>query len=103
MKKLFALLCIIGILWPYFNIYQFIEANNWQWSMALFFEQINLNYAMKMLTADLTVAASTFFIFIIYKLRVKDLSFKEFLKYFISLFMIGFSFALPLYLYDHYK
>ena len=103
MKKLFALLCVIGVVSPYYNIYKFIEANNWDWSTALFFDQINLNYAMKILNADLTVAATTFLIFIIYKLKVNSINLTQFLKYFLSLFIVGFSLALPLYLYDNYK
>ena len=103
MKNLFALLCVLGIVFPYYNIYKFIEANNWEWSTALFFEQINLNYAMKILNADLTVAATTFLVFLIYKLKTKDIQLKQFLKYFASLFLVGFSLALPLFLYDNYN
>jgi hypothetical protein len=103
MKKLLALLCVLGIALPYYNIYKFIEANNWEWSTALFFEQINLNYAMKILNADLTVAATTFLVFLVYKLKIKDIQLKHFLKYFASLFLVGFSLALPLYFYDNYN
>ena len=103
MKKLFTLLCVLGVVLPYYNIYKFIEANNWEWSTALFFEQINLNYGMKILNADLTVAATTFLIFILYKVKVKYISTKQFLKYVVSLFIVGFSLALPLYLYDNDK
>ena len=103
MKKLFALLCLVGVILPYYNIYKFIEANNWEWSTALFFEQINLNYAMKILNVDLTLSALTFLLFIFYKLKINDLKLKQFLKYFVSLFIVGFSLALPLYLYDNYK
>lgn len=103
MKKIFALLCVVGVVLPYYNIYKFIETNNWEWSTKLFFEQINLNYGMKILNADLTVAATTFLIFIIYKLKIKYISLRQFLKYFISLFIVGFSLALPLYFYDNYN
>ncbi len=103
MKKLFAILCIFGVILPYYNIYKFIEANNWEWSTTLFFEQINLNYAMKILNVDLTLSALTFLLFIFYKLKINDLKLKQFLKYFVSLFIVGFSLALPLYLYDNYK
>ena len=103
MKKVFAILCIIGIAFPYYYIFKFIEANNWEWSTAFFFEQINLNYGMKILNADLTVAATTFLIFILYKVKVKYISMKQFLKYVVSLFIVGFSLALPLYLYDNYN
>ena len=103
MKKVFALLCILGTLYPYYFIFKFIEANNWEWSTSLFFEQIHQNYAMSILIADLTVAATSFFIFLIYRLKVKAISKKQFIKYLISLFIVGFSLALPLYLYDNYE
>lgn len=103
MKKLLALLCILGIALPYYNIYKFIEANDWDWSTPLFFEQINLNYAMKILNADLTLAATTFLVFLVFKLKTKDLQIKQFFKYFASLFLVGFSLALPLYFYDNYN
>ena len=103
MKKVFATLCIMGIAFPYYYIFKFIEANNWEWSTSLFFEQINQNYAMSILNADLTVAASSFLIFLMYNLKVKTISKVQFIKYLISLFMVGFSLSLPLYLYDNYK
>ena len=103
MKKLLAILCVLGVVLPYYNIYKFIEENNWEWSTALFFEQINLNYAMKILNADLTIAATTFLVFLIYKLVAKDIKLKQFLLYFASLFLVGFSLALPLYLYTNYN
>ncbi|MDA9252741.1 DUF2834 domain-containing protein [Flavobacteriaceae bacterium] len=103
MKKVFAILCVVGIAFPYYYIFKFIEANNWEWSTSLFFEQINLNYAMSILNADLTIAATSFLIFLIYRLRVKSISKSQFIKYLVSLFMVGFSLALPLYLYDNYK
>jgi hypothetical protein len=57
---------------------------------------------MKILNADLTIAASTFLIFLIYRLKVKAINKKQFIKYLASLFLVGFSLALPWYLYDHY-
>ena len=103
MKKVFAILCVVGIAFPYYYIFKFIEANNWDWSTSLFFEQINLNYAMSILNADLTIAATSFLIFLIYRLRVKSISKSQLIKYLVSLFMVGFSLALPLYLYDNYR
>lgn len=103
MKSVFAILSIVGITIPYYYIYKFIEMNNWEWSTSLFFEQIDLNYAMNILSADLTIAATSFMIFIIYRLKVKAISRNQFIKYLVSLFMVGFSLALPLYLYDNYK
>ena len=89
MKKVFLLLAIAGVAAPYYFIYKFIEANNWEWSTALFFEQINANAGMKILNADLTVAATTFLVFIIYKRSVKSISTKRFITYFASLFLVG--------------
>ena len=103
MKKIFALMCFLGIALPYYNIYKFIEVNNWEWSTSLFFEQITANPGVKILNADLTVAATTFLVFIIYKRSTNALSTKRFLAYFSSLFMVGFSLAFPLYLYHNYK
>ena len=77
MKKVFAILCFVGIAFPYYYIFRFIEANNWEWSTSLFFEQINQNYAMSILNADLTIAATSFLIFLIYRLRVKAISNKS--------------------------
>ena len=103
MKKVFAILCVVGIAFPYYYIFKFIEANNWEWSTSLFFQQINLNYAMGILNADLTIAAISFLIFLVHRLRVKAINKSQFIKYLVSLFMVGFSLALPLYLYDNYK
>ena len=103
MKKVFVILCIVGIAFPYYYIFKFIEANNWEWSTSLFFEQINLNYAMSILNADLTIAAISFLVFLVHRLRVKAINKSQFIKYLVSLFMVGFSLALPLYLYDNYK
>ena len=101
-EKIFAILCILGTAYPYYYIFKFIETNNWEWSTSLFFEQIHQNYAMSILIADLTIAATSFLIFLFYKLRVKAISNNQFIKYLVSLFMVGFSLALPLYLYDNY-
>ena len=103
MKNRFLLLAIAGVAAPYYFIYKFIEANNWEWSMYLFFEQITANPGVKILNADLTVAASTFLVFIIYKRSTNALSTKRFFAYFASLFLVGFSLAFPLYLYHNYK
>lgn len=103
MKKVFALLCIVGVIYPYYYIFKFIETNNWEWSTSLFFKQINQNYAMNILNADLTIAAISFLIFLIYRLRVKAIKKNQFIKYLVSLFIVGFSLALPLYLYDNYN
>ena len=103
MKNVFAILSALGIIVPYYFIYKFIESNNWEWSTSLFFEQVDLNYAMNILSADLTIAATSFMVFLVYKFKTKSISQIQFVKYVFSLFLVGFSLALPLYLYDNYR
>jgi sugar phosphate permease len=50
-----------------------------------------------MIAMDLTVAATAFLIFLIYQSKKNNL---KILKYIICLFIVGFSLAFPLYLYD---
>ena len=103
MKNVFLFFAIAGIVAPYYYIFKFIEANNWEWSTSLFFQQINATPGMKILNADLTVAATTFLVFIIYKRSINALSTKQFLTYFASMFLVGFSLAFPMYLYHNYN
>tara|TARA_X000000950_G_C13885634_1_gene648687 strand:+ start:845 stop:1003 length:159 start_codon:yes stop_codon:yes gene_type:complete len=49
---------------------------------------------------DLAVAATSFLIFLIYKFKKTPL---KIIRYLICLFLVGFSLALPLYLYDHHN
>ena len=63
MKKIFLLLCFLGIAFPYYYLFQYIELNNWEWSLSQFFADANSNFASAMLSADLSVAALSFFIF----------------------------------------
>ena len=53
-----------------------------------------------MLSADLGVAAMSFFIFIIYAFKNQPL---KVLKYTACMFLVGFSLAMPVFLYDNYK
>ena len=59
MKKIFLLLCFLGIALPYYNLYKYLEQKNWEWSLTEFFAEANSNYASSMLSADLGVAALT--------------------------------------------
>ena len=65
-----------------------------------FFTDANVNFASSMLSADLGVAAMTFFIFIIYAFKNQPL---KLLKYTACMFLVGFSLAMPVFLYDNYK
>ncbi len=98
MKKLFLLLCILGVVLPYYHLINFLILNDG--SMEGFFSDIFSTHPVAMISMDLTVAATTFLIFLIYK------AFKDRLnitKYVVSMFLVGFSLALPLYLYDNYE
>ena len=98
MKKIYLTLCILGIALPYYNLFNFLKINNW--SMDGFFSLLYENYAVSMLSMDLTVAASSFLIFLIYSYRKSPI---KIIKYLLPMFLVGFSLALPLYLYDNHK
>lgn len=96
MKKFFLILCILGVLLPYYNLIQFLLNNNW--SMNGFFESLFSTYPNAMISSDIAVAATAFLFFLIYKQKTKKI---KIFKYVLSLFLVGFSLSLPLYLYDH--
>ena len=97
MKKIYLILCILGTILPYYNLYKFLELNNW--SMEGFWGLLYENYAVSMISYDLSIAAITFLIYIIYTYWSKP---KKIFKYLLP-FFIGFSLALPFYLYDTYE
>ena len=101
MKKIFFILCLLGVILPYYHLINFLQENNW--SMTGFLDQLYSNHAVSMITMDITVAASSFLVYLIYQLSNKKISTKCFVKYIVSLFIVGFSLSLPLYLYDNYK
>ena len=101
MKKLFLIMCVLGIVLPYYQLYYFLLENNW--SMSGFWAEIYSNHAISMITIDITVAATSYLVFIIYKFDNKKIDKVSFIKYMLSLFLVGFSLSMPLYLYDNYK
>ncbi len=101
MKKIFFVLCVLGVVLPYYQLYYFLLDNNW--SMRGFWSEIYSNHAISMITMDITVAATSYFVFIIYKFYNKKIDSSSFIKYMLSLFLVGFSLSMPLYLYDNYK
>ena len=101
MKKLFLIMCVLGIVLPYYQLYYFLLENNW--SMSGFWAEIYSNHAISMITMDITVAATSYLVFIIYKFDNKKIDKVSFIKYMLSLFLVGFSLSMPLYLYDNYK
>jgi hypothetical protein len=61
-----------------------------------FWGEIFSSHPISMISMDLSVAATSFLIFLVYKYKTKN---KKITKYILSLFLVGFSLALPLYLY----
>ena len=58
MKKLFLVLCVLGVVLPYYQLYHFLLENNW--SMSGFWNDIYSNHAISMITMDITVAATSY-------------------------------------------
>mgnify|MGYP006265378065 CR=1 FL=1 len=56
MRKIYLILCILGIALPYSNLINYLKINNW--SMDGFFSLLYENYAVSMISMDLTVAVS---------------------------------------------
>ena len=97
MKKILLIMCILGVILPYYHLINFLILNNG--SMDGFWSELFSSHPVSMISMDLTVAATTFLIFLIYKKQKDQI---KIAKYILSMFLVGFSLALPLYLYDNY-
>ena len=71
MKKIFFILCLLGVILPYYHLINFLKENNW--SMTGFFDQLYSNHAISMITMDITVAASSFLVYLIYQFLNKKI------------------------------
>ena len=98
MKKILLIMCVLGVILPYYHLINFLILNNG--SMVGFWSELFSSHPVSMISMDLTVAATTFLIFLIYKKQKDQI---KIAKYILSMFLVGFSLALPLYLYDNYK
>tara|TARA_E500000331_G_scaffold343682_1_gene378824 strand:+ start:287 stop:589 length:303 start_codon:yes stop_codon:yes gene_type:complete len=98
MKKILLIMCILGVILPYYHLINFLILNNG--SMDGFWSELFSSHPVSMISMDLTVAATTFLIFLIYKKQKDKINIT---KYIFSMFLVGFSLALPLYLYDNYN
>ena len=98
MKKILILMCVLGVILPYYHLINFLIIN--KGSMDGFWSEIFSSHPVSMISMDLTVAATTFLIFLIYKKQKDQI---KIAKYILSMFIVGFSLALPLYLYDNYE
>ena len=96
MKKIYLVMCVLGLALPYYHLIKFLNQN--QWSMNGFWDEIFYSsHPVSMISMDLSVAAGTFLVFLIYQFKSKKINP---IKYIVCLFIVGFSLALPLYLYD---
>jgi len=91
-------MCVLGVILPYYHLINFLILNNG--SMDGFWSELFSSHPVSMISMDLTVAATTFLIFLIYKKQKDQI---KIAKYILSMFLVGFSLALPLYLYDNYE
>ena len=98
MKKILIIMCVLGVILPYYHLINFLILNNG--SMDGFWSELFSSHPVSMISMDLTVAATTFLIFLIYKKQKDQI---KIAKYILSMFLVGFSLALPLYLYDNYE
>lgn len=98
MKRIYLILCVLGTVLPYYNLIQFLI--NSKGSMEGFFTPLFATFPTAMISWDVTIAGTTFLVFLIHQSRKKSL---KITKYVIALFVVGFSLALPLFLYDHFK
>ncbi len=96
MKFLYLLLCILGVILPYYHLFLFLNSTNP--SFDYFISEIYSSHPTSMISWDITIAYLSFFSYLIYKKINSGLNIS---KYIIASF-VGFSLALPLYLYDNY-
>ena len=96
MKRIYLILCILGTALPYYNLVQFLIVT--KGSMQGFFTPLFATFPTAMISWDLMIAGTTFLVFLIHQSQKKSL---KVTKYLIALFVVGFSLALPLYLYDN--
>jgi len=100
MKKVFLLMSLLGVVLPYYFLINYLQEDNASWSG--FWSDLYLTNPMSMVTMDITVAASSFLILIVYQYVKKQIELKSLIKYVACFTMVGFSLALPIYLYDNF-
>ncbi len=96
MKKVYIVLAILGIALPYWAMFSSVIID--EYSISEFFSAWFNNNAVRMMAADLGIAAITFSTYIIYKYQSGKGP--NPLKYFIMMLGVGLSFAMPIYFLD---
>ena len=100
MKKVFLLMSALGIVLPYYFLLSYLQEDGASWSG--FWSDLYLTNPMSMVTMDITVAALSFLILIVYQYSKNQIALVSLIKYFACFTMVGFSLALPIYLYDNF-
>jgi hypothetical protein len=95
MRKVYLLLAFLGLAAPYYFLVSFLAENGFD--LALLPEQLFANDISTFFAADLLITAVVFLIFLYREAR--RLEMKRWWVYIVATFLIGPSFALPLYLY----
>ena len=81
---------------PYYQLYFFLVGDNPTFDY--FVSEIYSSHPVSMITWDITIAYISFFTFLLYKRAKHNLSIWKY----VLASLVGFSLALPLYLYDNY-
>ena len=93
--RFFRALAILGFLVPYYFIFKFLSANDF--NSALLFQQMFLNDGTAAFAVDLLVSVLAFWAFVF--IEASRLRMKNAWLYLASTLTVGLSFALPLFLY----
>jgi|TARA_B100001142_G_scaffold209995_1_gene208142 hypothetical protein len=93
MRNFYIFLAVMGIALPYWAMFSSILID--QFTVSQFFAAWFENNAVKMIAADLGVAGTTFSAYIIYMFKKEKGPHP--LKYFLMMFGVGLSLAMPMY------
>ena len=99
MRNFYIFLAVMGIALPYWAMFSSILID--QFTVSQFFAAWFENNAVKMIAADLGVAATTFSAYIIYMFKKEKGPHP--LKYFLMMFGVGLSLAMPMYFLNTFK
>jgi hypothetical protein len=94
-KNVFLALAVIGLLVPYYFLFQFLRANGF--AVALLVPQVFANSASTAFTMDLMISIVAFWIYMF--AETNKLRMRNSWVYLLASLLIGLSFALPLFLY----
>lgn len=93
MRNFYIFLAVMGIALPYWAMFSSILID--QFTVSQFFAAWFENNAVKMIAADLCLAGTTFSAYIIYMFKKEKGPHP--LKYFLMMFGVGLSLAMPMY------